>query len=1096
MPKYDFHNLMEPHEFQRFAVDIIDTREKTHFEVFSEGKDLGIDAYKKTKNGITTIVQAKRTEDFKDLLKVLKNSELAKIKKLNPDRYILITSSAISKTQKPKIIELLSPYIKNSNDIISKDDLNKYLTKEKYKKIELNYPSLWFNSANTFLKEMSNVVNHSIYEESLDELEKVKQSMKNYVIPENFSAIISNLENDRVILITGNPGIGKTSLGRAIVSYYIIKDYELIYTKEIDKANQVYKRDGKQIFFLDDYWGSSFKDKNYSHIENTKFINFVDKISKTNNKILVITSRDYIIKQVDNDLKKILGNKEYLLDIKKISLNLRYKILYKYLSTSNINYSYIEYILENSEMIIKHNNFNPRIIEMYINSDFHLEVTKYKYLEYLIETLDSPISFLDEVYQKQTKEAQLLLYLMLTIEPPILLKDLEEAYLNIINSSNKNYNNYNLENIISQLEKNFIRIYYINNKGIVIDFINNSIIDYLYDCKDNFKEFEFDIINNLTYFNQIIFFLKDEDNFWKLPLLPNSYKTIKEKLISDIDNLSIIIGTFYDTIEYYNMTSEEQLIYKLLKLCNIDNLDKEVIELIIEKYNQIINALDNKDRAYIYEDNLSELLQLYEKIKKYININKKEFVDIYYKNIEHTYELNLLLEDKEFHEEIKAIGLDNKQRLTELYKDMIYYDLQYYYYNEMYQSLGNLYCLLDTELYNFYKDDDEMLDVIDYYDAIPKSYYDDKEDIMYKESLESNYDINEKIMVKELKINKSMLIDFNKYIKNILSKEEISDLKKYINKNKYLKDFKDTKESADILIQFYKTYHCFPNTEADFYKILITAPTITMNIKSSQYIMLTLAYLLFINNKPIFKKDDILEMLSYSKINKKEVFKLLDTSLFRREEEWYCFATKELQAYCLSLYISYLYEKDKEEFYNRLISILMLPSEVDFEYFEDLNVFYEYFQKNDKESFNKYFIYEILENYLSKTNSEKEYQTITSIIEFFHFELILEELSYECLNGYSYINAETADILELVTGEYVDLEELVSEKAFEEFINSFKESVKFKYGKYRIDLTELTKNEKFFNWLNKYNIDNKIMSSHNKIIKEMNKIKKEFYILQ
>ena len=653
-----------------------------------------------------------------------------------------------------------------------------------------------------------------------------------------------------------------------------------------------------------------------------------------------------------------------------------------------------------------------------------------------------------------------------------------------------------MENIISQLEKNFIRTYYINNKGIVVDFINNSIIDYLYDCKDNFKEFEFDIINNLTYFNQITFLLKDKDNFWKLPLLPNLYKTIKEKLISDIDNLSIIIGTFYDTIEYYNMTSEEQLIYKLLKLCNIDNLDKEVIELIIEKYNQIINALDNKDRTYIYEDNLFELLRLYEKIKKYININKKEYVDIYYKNIEHTYELNLLLKNKEFHEEIKAIGLDNKQKLTELYKDMIYYDLQYYYYNEMYQSLGNLYCLLETELYDFYKDDDEILDAIDYYDAIPKSYYDDKEDIMHKESLESNYDINEKIMVKELKINKSMLIDFNKYIKNILSKEEISDLKKYISKNKYLKNFKDTKESADILIQFYKIYHCFPNTEEDFYKILITAPTITMDIKGSQYIMITLAYLLFINNKPIFKKDDILEMLSDPKINKKEVFKLLDTSLFRREEEWYCFATKELQAYCLSLYISYLYEKDKEDFYNKLISILMLPSEVDFEYFEDLNIFYEYFQKNDKESFNKYFIYEILENYLSKTNSEKEYQTITSIIEFFHFELVLEELSYECLNGYSYINAETADILELVTGEYVDLEELVSEKAFEEFINSFKENVKFKYGKYRIDLTELTKNEKFFNWLKKYNIDDKVMSSHNKIIKEMNNIEKEFYILQ
>lgn len=56
--------------------------------------------------------------------------------------------------------------------------------------------------------------------------------------------------------------------------------------------------------------------------------------------------------------------------------------------------------------------------------------------------------------------------------------------------------------------------------------------------------------------------------------------------------------------------------------------------------------------------------------------------------------------------------------------------------------------------------------------------------------------------------------------------------------------------------------------------------------------------------------------------------------------------------------------------------------------------------------------------------------------------------------------------------------------------------MKFKYGKYRINLTELTKNEKFFNWLKKYKIDNKIMSIHNKIVKEMNNIEKEFYIIQ
>ena len=45
--------------------------------------------------------------------------------------------------------------------------------------------------------------------------------------------------------------------------------------------------------------------------------------------------------------------------------------------------------------------------------------------------------------------------------------------------------------------------------------------------------------------------------------------------------------------------------------------------------------------------------------------------------------------------------------------------------------------------------------------------------------------------LKELKINKSIPIDFNKYLKKLLPEGEIQDLKKYINKNKYLKNFKD-----------------------------------------------------------------------------------------------------------------------------------------------------------------------------------------------------------------------------------------------------------------------------------------------------------------
>ena len=86
------------------------------------------------------------------------------------------------------------------------------------------------------------------------------------------------------------------------------------------------------------------------------------------------------------------------------------------------------------------------------------------------------------------------------------------------------------------------------------------------------------------------------------------------------------------------------------------------------------------------------------------------------------------------------------------------------------------------------------------------------------------------------------------------------------------------------------------------------------------------------------------------------------------------------------------------------------------------------------------------------------------------------------------------DVLELLTGEYIDLQELIPKEAFEEFINKFKENIEFKNNNYYIDLIELTKNKEFFNYIRKYNINDKIMSSYNKIIKEVNYIEKEYYV--
>jgi hypothetical protein len=87
MPDYDFA-LLEPLEFQALVCDIVELRENITLETYKAGRDLGIDGLY-TDGKKKTVVQAKRYKpnDFNRLYRDLKNNELPKVRKLNPDRY-------------------------------------------------------------------------------------------------------------------------------------------------------------------------------------------------------------------------------------------------------------------------------------------------------------------------------------------------------------------------------------------------------------------------------------------------------------------------------------------------------------------------------------------------------------------------------------------------------------------------------------------------------------------------------------------------------------------------------------------------------------------------------------------------------------------------------------------------------------------------------------------------------------------------------------------------------------------------------------------------------------------------------------------------
>ena len=93
-----------------------------------------------------------------------------------------------------------------------------------------------------------------------------------------------------MLLITGIPGIGKTTLANLITYKLLASDYRLVYVDEkIREAEDLFENDinSKQLFYLDDFSGSSYLDIINSRNTEKSIVDFIERIKSTNNKCLI-----------------------------------------------------------------------------------------------------------------------------------------------------------------------------------------------------------------------------------------------------------------------------------------------------------------------------------------------------------------------------------------------------------------------------------------------------------------------------------------------------------------------------------------------------------------------------------------------------------------------------------------------------------------------------------------------------------------------------------------------------------------------------------------------------------------------------------------
>lgn len=212
MARYDFTSLSSQ-DFEDLVRDLLQAEWKVALEAFKSGRDQGIDLRYSPADGGKTIIQCKHyvRSGFNKLLSDLVTGERPKIERLCPARYVVATSVALSPANKDEIVGALRPFVINVADVIGAGDLEGLLSK--HSEVERANFKLWLTSTSVIERVLHNAeACHTEFE-----IERIRRKLPLFVQSDAFPRALELLDRSRVAVISGAPGIGKTTLAEMLL---------------------------------------------------------------------------------------------------------------------------------------------------------------------------------------------------------------------------------------------------------------------------------------------------------------------------------------------------------------------------------------------------------------------------------------------------------------------------------------------------------------------------------------------------------------------------------------------------------------------------------------------------------------------------------------------------------------------------------------------------------------------------------------------------------------------------------------------------------------------------------------------------------------
>ena len=222
-------------------------------------------------------------------------------------------------------------------------------------------------------RTIRDAVNGELLAESRLEWEKAKQNAEVFVETAVYEEARRLLAGNRAIIISGEPGIGKTTLANQLAIFWLSrKGFDTyLWAESVGDLYKAQDMPGKKVVVYDDFWGSNFLNAYGSGKEERRLARLIETVRTRTDFILIMTTREYVLEQgmrQNEELRRLLERHKLECRLKAYSDTEMVRIYLGHLRKASLTWEQMKELYRIHDQAVLSSYYNPRIIQMYLNS--------------------------------------------------------------------------------------------------------------------------------------------------------------------------------------------------------------------------------------------------------------------------------------------------------------------------------------------------------------------------------------------------------------------------------------------------------------------------------------------------------------------------------------------------------------------------------------------------------------------------------------------------------------------------------------------------------------------------------------------------------